>query len=569
MKKKNIIIIIITCILAVLLVGISFAFFRSVTKVDKELVIGSLEIDYVEGDVDEVNINNLYPIDEEEKLTKGAIFKFNIINNNDYTVYYDIKLGDLEIPTALTDLYLKWELYENKELINNGNFLEISNTKNYLKRSIEILAKEEKEYELLIWLESNSENQNYTQNRSMSAKIEIEGRTERIETIKDEITVISNSTNGTVQDLKIYGNTVDGVSVGEDGKINLVIQQNLIYNGLGELGNNNNFEAFNYNDEKYQSVGSFYLEGNNYREGTSSAYISINYDESYYLNTCVKNNGTNATYYSGIKEYDIDKLLIGAFGNGYGPNTLTYLTQDLNDGDMVVYLNDVSNFRDENNSWYPGFIFWNYEDSRGVVYPELTYSRNTWSSLYAYDNINKENNTITLNSAWNHGTIKAGVKVSQLFTSGGTYNYTIYNGRTMTTEWQCFNRTITGVLTSHEFSSTRFRRYTTYLQWLALNNYNSTPDTETYYSRIIIRKDENIENITIDMTGYEPLRSNGEVRDYIDYKNKRIVRLIDSDGSVKEKEEYESIELPEIKTYDGNTIVESSDKISPIFQVRY
>ena len=71
------------------------------------------------------------------------------------------------------------------------------------------------------------------------------------------------------------------------------------------------------------------------------------------------------------------------------------------------------------------------------------------------------------------------------------------------------------------------------------------------------------------MTGHDPLRSVDDTRDYIDYKNKRIVRLINTDGSIKSSAEYEPITLPEIKTYDGNTIIESSDESSPLFQAEY
>ena len=80
---------------------------------------------------------------------------------------------------------------------------------------------------------------------------------------------------------------------------------------------------------------------------------------------------------------------------------------------------------------------------------------------------------------------------------------------------------------------------------------------------------DNIQNITIDMTGHDPLRNIDDTRDYIDYKNKWIVRLINSGGTIKSDSEYEPITLPEIKTYDGNTIIESNDEVSPLFQVYY
>ncbi|MFR5756252.1 MAG: hypothetical protein ACLUD7_02250 [Lachnospiraceae bacterium] len=58
--------------------------------------------------------------------------------------------------------------------------------------------------------------------------------------------------------------------------------------------------------------------------------------------------------------------------NNYISNTLTYLTEDLNNGDTGVHLNDVSNYSKNSK----GLIFWNYTDSKGYTYPEETYSRN-------------------------------------------------------------------------------------------------------------------------------------------------------------------------------------------------
>ena len=76
-----------------------------------------------------------------------------------------------------------------------------------------------------------------------------------------------------------------------------------------------------------------------------------------------------------------------------------------------------------------GLIFWNYKDSTGYLYPPETYSGNVWLSLYDYSNINFEENTITLKSTWNKGTIKAGTKVSQSL-DAATYNYQIFQNET-------------------------------------------------------------------------------------------------------------------------------------------
>lgn len=103
--------------------------------------------------------------------------------------------------------------------------------------------------------------------------------------------------------------------------------------------------------------------------------------------------------------------------NNYISNTLTYLTEDLNNGDTGVHLNDVSNYSKNSK----GLIFWNYTDSKGYTYPEETYSRNIQLDLYTYENIDKTNNTITLNETWNHGKIKKDTKLSQSLSGGHNY----------------------------------------------------------------------------------------------------------------------------------------------------
>ena len=161
-------------------------------------------------------------------------------------------------------------------------------------------------------------------------------------------------------------------------------------------------------------------------------------------------------------------------------------------------------------------------------------------------------------------TFKAGTLVSQT-TGGSIYNYALFNTKHLTLDYKCY--------TINYFDGTngtaKIKTPTKFIKWVTIHNNSYTFGAKSHYSRIIIRKNENIQNITIDMNGHEPLRSVDDTRDYIDYKNKRIVRLVNSDGTIKSNPEYESITLPEIKTYDGNTIIESNDDVSPLFQAEY
>ncbi len=561
MDKKKIVRNVVIISIIVVIIGIlifSYAMFFNTSNSDNSTKLGNLDVEYIDGE--EVTVDNLLPINNDEVEEKASVFNFSVENKGNSYAYYDIKLVDIDLPTALTDLNFKWRLMKDNEIINEGNFLEIQNTKYYLKRSIGIDSKDTNNYKLQIWIEnSNDIDQNYILNRNGSFKIQIEARQKLASSPKDQITVISNTTNGALEDLKIYGNSIDGKNVGDNKTINITVSQNLVDNGLGEAGNNSNFSKFTYSDEKYKSLGSFTTSGGNININN---YISINIENNYILNMCGKSIGEINKVYAGIYEYDIDKNLISIENANYYRNTLTFLTQDLKNGDEYIYLNDTSNFADVPYGY--GLIFWNYIDTRGYTYSENTYSRNVWTSLFKYDNINKNNNIIKLNEPWNHGKIKKGTKVSRSKVSG-TYNYGLMN-TSFNDTWTCYENIMTN--TGVE-SVNRFRYGAKYIQWMTLNNYNKLQNTNDYYSRIIIRETKNIQNITIDMTDHDPLRSIDDTRDYIDYKNKRIVRLINNDGSIKTKPEYEPINLPEIKTYGGNTIIESSDEVSPLFQAYY
>lgn len=254
---------------------------------------------------------------------------------------------------------------------------------------------------------------------------------------------------------------------------------NLVKNGQLELKNNTNFKNFTYNSGGYlvqASRGNF----------SSDELIPIDPNKTYIQSVDAKSSNTSATYYMGLFEYDIDQLLISAYNVLYVGNTTTTLTRDLKNGDTVVYLNSTANFLNASTTptYQLGFIFWNYTDSTGKTWPEHTYSRNIWNNLYLYSGINKSNNTITLKTAWNKGTFKAGTKVSQS-SDGGNYNYGLRGGGTLTTDWKTYSNTITGIGTGYY---TKFRHGTRYVKFLTLNNHNNTASTTTYYRNIILKE---------------------------------------------------------------------------------
>ena len=173
MKKKSVIILVLPFILVVLLISVSFAFFRSVTKVDKELVIGSLEIDYVEGS--EIN-TSLKPIKEDEVLDKAYKLEFSISNINDVDIMSEIKLHINNISDNIKS-DLKYKLYENDFELVNGSFINSKIGEDLLLRDeLYYEPGKTKNYILYIYIEDNDNNQNYIVDNNIDLKVEVNGK---------------------------------------------------------------------------------------------------------------------------------------------------------------------------------------------------------------------------------------------------------------------------------------------------------------------------------------------------------------------------------------------------------
>ena len=189
------------------------------------------------------------------------------------------------------------------------------------------------------------------------------------------------------------------------------------------LGNNTNFTDFEYDgSEAYNSGGSFKRKNQGYPISTNE-YFPVNPDKKYLFTSYMKSTLGTMRFYDMILFYDIDKKLIDCSMHMYIQGSTTELAEDLKNGDTVVKLVNANGINSNYNQTYQrGFIIWNYTNSKGYTYPAETYSRNYYFNLFQHSNVDKVNNTITLDAAWNKGTIPAGTKISQC-NSGGTYKY--------------------------------------------------------------------------------------------------------------------------------------------------
>lgn len=205
---------------------------------------------------------------------------------------------------------------------------------------------------------------------------------------------------------------------------------NLVVNGSGTMCSNYNWPDFTWVGDYATdaSAGAFRrsFNGNDNVFRSCTEYIAINpsrkIDVSVDFN--VLSAAVSCTMRMAIGFYDIDKNGISALDVMYGAGTCTTLARDLNPGDTVVYLTSVANWTNDIGQDYKrGFIFWDYANSYGYVYPPETYSRNHYTNWFdSADSVNPTNNTITLNKAWTGLAKVAGTKVSKC-DSGATYNY--------------------------------------------------------------------------------------------------------------------------------------------------
>lgn len=203
---------------------------------------------------------------------------------------------------------------------------------------------------------------------------------------------------------------------------------NLVVNGSGTMKSNYNFSTCNYianTDLPAGVAGCFHKAGLTF---FNDEIIAVNTSKTYQLESWYRvKAASTSTVRLSVCCLDIDGKEIQANTICYGVGTLTRLTQDLKNGDTVVHLEDLSGAGwIATEAYQRGFIFWNYKNSLGYQYPPETYSRNCYGTLYENANVNVSAGTITLNSAWNKGTIPAGTYVSR-YGSGGTYYYVAYS----------------------------------------------------------------------------------------------------------------------------------------------
>ena len=247
-------------------------------------------------------------------------------------------------------------------------------------------------------------------------------------------TVSGNPLNGYLNDVRFYDHALSPLEVSELAK-GLVVHyklddvqssDNLITNGFGELGNENWTSSSNISTSEVPSnhpeIKASFYNGNMTKE-----YIPISLNHKYTISGYVKaQSGVTGYRYPSIYPYDIDKKFIEIHmsPSGFNRATATTLRQPLHKGDTIIYATDLSAWSTSSTNYYFYAAIFGYKNSYGEVYPDFIYTHDApaFGTYSDKSHINKENNTITLNSAFTGEDRPAGTTICQS-TLGAIYYY--------------------------------------------------------------------------------------------------------------------------------------------------
>ena len=173
MKKRNAIII--SSILTVLLIVISIAYFTSISSsIFQGIKTAYLDIAYESENT--FRLNNLIPIKDNQIKDNAAKISFTIKNYGKTEAYAHVNLIDITINDNFKNESFKWALYQEENLIKEGDFSSIgTNTSLNLHNDIPFQPNEVKNYTIYIWISENNQDQSSMMNGSFKGKVEILG----------------------------------------------------------------------------------------------------------------------------------------------------------------------------------------------------------------------------------------------------------------------------------------------------------------------------------------------------------------------------------------------------------
>ena len=175
LSKKQIIVIV-SLLVAVLIIGVTIAYFMSrQTGAEQTITSGNLSITYTNENA--FNLTDLIPLTEEEVKDKASKIEFTITNNGNLKAYVEIGMTDITIPEEFKNQDFMYAIYdENNNMITRGDFSGIgSNTDITMYRNLEFNEGDSKNYTAYIWINETPEDQTAMMNKTFKGKMQITG----------------------------------------------------------------------------------------------------------------------------------------------------------------------------------------------------------------------------------------------------------------------------------------------------------------------------------------------------------------------------------------------------------
>lgn len=176
--KKNWVILIQISLILIAAIATTYAIASFSNEIDVAISTANLDLQY-EGE--STLSGSLVPLYDEEAPYKASKVRFSVVSKvelQDTYVGYRVVLNNINIPSALKNTAVKWQLVKGVTVIASGNFTEIDATNRYtLNETLEVLPKygtTPDNLEFRVWISENGEDQSSLAGYTASMKVDVE-----------------------------------------------------------------------------------------------------------------------------------------------------------------------------------------------------------------------------------------------------------------------------------------------------------------------------------------------------------------------------------------------------------
>ena len=257
-KKKIIVISII--LVAVLIIGVTIAYFMSRQTSDEHTITsGNLSITYTNENT--FNLTDMVPLSEEEVKEKASRVDFTVTNNGDMKAYVQIDIVNIEL-TKLKDYDFKWALYNEDTKLTTGTFMSELNGQISIITGQRLNVGESRNYSIYVWINETPEDQTSLMGGTFKGKVQVTGYAKQ----KLLSNVLLGDNNKNVIDINSSIRDFDGLYGSSNNNNEIVyfysgnVENNYLQLGIyNEDVTNRIYNGSNYNDQIVAKEGDFIL----------------------------------------------------------------------------------------------------------------------------------------------------------------------------------------------------------------------------------------------------------------------------------------------------------------------